>query len=66
MNTRNRTYHRPKRHYRRLGPCHLQLFAALVGVGVGMVVAGIDGVVEVSGREGNGSGGVDGSGGGES
>jgi hypothetical protein len=44
----------------------LQLFAALVGVGVGMVVAGIDGVVEVSGREGNGSSGIDGSGGGES
>jgi hypothetical protein len=43
----------------------LQLFAALAGVGVGMVVAGIDGevVVEVSGREGNGSSGVNGSGG---
>ena len=38
---------------------------ALAGVGVGIVVAGIDGevVVEVSGREGNRNSGVDGSGG---
>jgi hypothetical protein len=63
MDRRNRTYHGPKHCYCRLGPCRLQL---LVGVGVGMVVAGIDGVVEVSGREGNGSSSVDGSGGGES
>jgi hypothetical protein len=43
----------------------LQLFAALAGVGVGIVVAGIDRevAVEVSGREGNGTSGVDGSGG---